>query len=637
MTDHQDLDGTFDPLVLADGDSYRLRGTVYGDCELGAGSSLIHEGLVTGTLSVHAGATVLIRGTSSWTRWEDPTDVEFEGRGHPRPEWGVSVPFVGPPGFTRLDASWQSCVAGIDNAVSLASLEPKFKTYREDVALEAFRAAAAVIVRAGRTDTQLWALLSAAVYNPIENVRVSSLDVWSPYDCRKRLDWPVMRKYFDSPPELFTRLLPLQDRAGRSRAFAYYESISRVLRSALAIEGQPSPDVVEAVERFRTMLRQQWNQASTRRKQRINASPAAASSAAKAKTTPRTTKSRASASGRSVSSRSASSRPGSSRTASNRSRSSRTEPSRSTTFAALGKTRASTTEIPVESEGEPVDTALVELDALIGLENVKSEIRQLAEFVGGERRRMGHGLRVTDITRHLVMTGNPGTGKTTVARLLGRIYAGYQLLDKPTVHEVNRKDLVGEAIGQTEPRVAGNFMAALGGVLFIDEAHDLALGGNDFGRVAINTLGPLMENHRHEIMVVVAGYPEPMSAFLGANPGFGGRFGQTIAFPDYDDSELLAIFKLICSEQQYEPEAEVEAPYLRAIDSVRKDTGANFSNARAVRKIFERTLIRQHGRVTRREKSEGRVASDVEWRELLAEDIPNTEEAVSAGRESLTQ
>ena len=255
------LKQTHGPLKVKDGESYVLRGTIHGDCKIEPGGRLDHRGFISGTLTVKAGATVRVRGMSTWTRWEKAEDIEFEGYGHPETGW-KDLPFVGPSGFTRLDAAWQTCVAGLEDAVTLASLEPYIEERGKEAAFDAFWAATAVIARSGRTDTQLWALLSAAVFHPIEGVRVDDLDLWSPHDCKKKLEWPNLGKHLTTTPELFRRLLEVRNCAGRSRAFDYYRAISPVLRAVLALEPEPSPNAVAAVEKFRTMLRQQSTEAS---------------------------------------------------------------------------------------------------------------------------------------------------------------------------------------------------------------------------------------------------------------------------------------------------------------------------------------------------------------------------------------
>lgn len=239
---------------------------------------------------------------------------------------------------------------------------------------------------------------------------------------------------------------------------------------------------------------------------------------------------------------------------------------------------------------------LGELDALVGLEEVKSTVQQVFAFLYmQERRRQAH-LKTEPIVLHMVFTGNPGTGKTTVARLLARLFHECGLLTKGHLVEVERADLVGEYIGHTAQKTREHIKSALGGVLFIDEAYSLARGGEkDFGREAIDCLVKGMEDYRNQFIAIIAGYQDEMEWFLSTNPGLPSRFPIHMRFPDYTVTALLAIARQMASERQYRLSVEAEARLRRELQRVRSDPlqSSAFSNARWVRNMLEAS-IRQH-------------------------------------------
>ena len=260
-------------------------------------------------------------------------------------------------------------------------------------------------------------------------------------------------------------------------------------------------------------------------------------------------------------------------------------------------------ETPLPESEPTLEELLAELDGLCGLEQVKQDVKSLINLVKVRRLREEAGLPVPPMSLHLVFLGNPGTGKTTVARLLARLYHAIGVLPKGQLVEVDRSGLVAGFVGQTALKTQEVIQKAIGGVLFIDEAYALVNqdNGNDFGREAVEVLLKNMEDHRKDLVVIVAGYSQLMEKFIHSNPGLESRFNKYFYFEDYDGAQLFTILQSMCAKNGYVLTPEGEALARRELMDLYEDRDENFGNARDVRNLFEQAVARQSDRVARLE------------------------------------
>ena len=259
-----------------------------------------------------------------------------------------------------------------------------------------------------------------------------------------------------------------------------------------------------------------------------------------------------------------------------------------------------------------------ELEDLIGLDNVKQEVKSLANFVKLQKQRQEKGMKTPKMSYHLVFTGSPGTGKTTVARIVARIYKDLGILKTGHTVETDRSGLVAEYVGQTATKTNAIVDSALNGVLFIDEAYALVPENesNDYGQEAISTLLKRMEDDRDKLVVIIAGYTNEMKRFIDSNPGLQSRFNRYINFPDYTAKELVRIFHMYMKKNQYTISDEADEMLKEKLDYAVEHKDRNFGNARYVRNVFEKSIQMQANRL------EGKSnLSDRELTEITASDI----------------
>jgi Cdc6-like AAA superfamily ATPase len=442
-------------------------------------------------------------------------------------------------------------------------------SHRADVANDAANLAAALIDADGRlTDDELWAY--AGTFGP---ELPTSLAGHTPAEIRESRVINGKRSWVDKPSILFELLVEADKRDKGRRTHRYYEAAMRLAHTTASLDLVSSPSELLAIEDLRSSLLRALDSCGVPR--------------------PGTPEVREPSSG-----------------------SSRTPTPAPTASDATDSNGPKPQAEPTEP-AKSLDTLLAELDQLVGLAPVKAEVKLLTNLLQVQKLRKDRGMPVIDSSNHLVFTGNPGTGKTTVARLLAQIYRTLEVVSKGQLVETDRSRLVAGFVGQTAIKTREVIETAIGGVLLVDEAYALSRGGeNDFGREAIDTLVKHMEDHRDDLAVVAAGYTEEMTEFIETNPGLRSRFTRTITFPDYTDDELIAIFKRLGEKNRYSPTDDAVAAVRTILKAQARDKG--FGNARFMRNLFERAVSNQAGRIVGVEKPTDEQLTTLEAADIAA-------------------
>lgn len=443
---------------------------------------------------------------------------------------------------------------------------------RRDVALEAYNLSLAFIDCDDRqSDDELLALIVA--FGPELD---TALDHATPALIRDAGLVTGKKALLAEPSLLFDILRQADERHGTAHARRYYDLALRIAYTVASLDARPSEAELRAIDEFRGLLLRELDGIRAKPPERRPDDGSAA--------TPSTGPSAASG-----------------------------EPAPAT--SAPDGTPTGGPEEPL-GPARPLEDLLAELEALVGLDAVKAEVKLVTDLISVQNLREQRGLPVLETSRHLVFTGNPGTGKTTVARLVAQIYRTLGVVERGQLVETDRSQLVVGYIGQTATRVREVFDRADGGVLLIDEAYALARSGErDFGIEAIDTIVKLVEDRRDSVVVIAAGYPDEMQHFIEANPGLRSRFPRTIHFPDYTDEELVAIFRFQADDAGYDCLPDTITAVTAWFEAQPRVKG--FGNGRLARNLFEEAVGRHASRIVA-----GDTPSDEQLTTLLPVDVP---------------
>ena len=419
-----------------------------------------------------------------------------------------------------------------------------------DITLEAYNLTAAFIDADGRQSDDELWAFVRAFAPRMDSMLVHA----RPADVRAARLVEGKRTWLAAPSLLFDILVETDRARGTRHAWRYYERAMELAHAVCATDAVPSETELAALERYRSVLLRAIDRGGLARPGGAVGAPASNAAAARPPAPPQ-------------------------------------EPAR------------------------PIEELLAELDGLVGLAPVKAEVKLVANLIQVQNLRRKRGLPVPESSRHLVFTGNPGTGKTTVARLLAQIYRTLEVVDRGHLVETDRAGLVAGYVGQTALKVKEVFESALGGVLLVDEAYALARGDErDFGQEATDTLVKLIEDHRDDVVVIAAGYPDEMHVFVESNPGLRSRFPKTIHFPDYSDDDLVAIFESMCAKSSYVCTPEARGAARSFFSRQKRDKG--FGNGRLARNLFEAAIAHQASRLVVQENP-----TNEELMALVADDV----------------